>query len=104
VKKDFNAAQAIFNPAIRQILRFDLENDVTDATTRENEGVDYRMAGYVKVPHRLKLLAESNVSNPYNSLNFRMYPYINLYTNELEWWVDERYFNNKIEENFAESF
>lgn len=100
VKLDFNEATAIFNPGIRALLRRDLDNEGShDYLLREDPFQSYvsPTGEYTKIPHNLLLLTESSIgNNPFFGLNHRAYPYINLHTNELEWWVNSRLFNERL--------
>lgn len=104
LKLEFNKTQAMFNSDLRKILIHDLNDGISDATKARDDGmVVYRVAGcsYVKVPHYLAMSMDSSVfSNSFFNVNHRAYPYINLITNELEWWVDERRFRQSNQKDF----
>lgn len=103
LKLEFNKTVGIFNPGMRRILNSDLEGNDDEAHARENPATAYRVSGcpYVKLPHLLAATMEGSVfNNSYFSANHKAYPYINLVTNELEWWVDEQYFKTEAEGNF----
>lgn len=89
-KLDFNEAMAIFNPNIRKILETDLESKSYEQTARDDATAIHAINGcdYVKIPHFLKKDAEQKLgTDGFYSFNYRSYPYINLATNELEWWI-----------------
>lgn len=96
VKLEFNQTIAIFNPDMAVILRSDLSSGSDDSKARDNGTTVYRVPGcqYVKLPHYLAMAIDSSgtAGNGFYAVNHRVYPYINLITNELEWWVDERLF------------
>lgn len=103
VKLLFNQSVAIHNSGMRKVLQHDLDNGSSDAVRRENPTVVYRVpgSGYVKVPHLLSLSIDtSGVNGNYYSLGYNCYPYINLSTNELEWWCDESKFKDSNEKDF----
>lgn len=94
IKLEFNQTQALFNPAMRDLLRHDYENitkgNVSEAVTRRRTDKIFSMPGLgiTKVPHHLAAVTAGSYSNNvYNKVNFNMYPYINLATDEIEWWV-----------------
>lgn len=96
LKLEFNQTQAIFDPGIASILEYDMTTDDRDGKRREDPTRYYHIASapYVKIPHALAAVEEMNtLGNVYNSLNYNAFPYINLETNELEWWADKRIFN-----------
>lgn len=104
VKKEFNEVVGIFNPDMRKILEHDLNNDGTETARREDPNVSYRSItnNYVKIPYALALTANNDITNsPFYNLNFRSYPYINLFTNELEWWTDARRFTKTMEKDLS---
>lgn len=103
IKYEFNMAGAIFNPGLRKLLEYDLNNENSD-TLRNDFGTVYSNVagcGMVKIPHELSNVSQqTSVTNIFYNMNFRAYPYINLQTNELEWWVDERVFNQNSADGF----
>lgn len=104
LKLEFNKTQAIFNSDIRNILKHDLNDSISDSQKARDDGVTvYRIPGcnYVKIPHFLAMSMDASMfSNSFFNVNHRAYPYINLVTNELEWWVDERRFKQSNEKDF----
>lgn len=95
LKLQFNQTVAIFNPNIKKILAYDMGPASDKDKARENGTVNYRISGcqYVKLPHYLAMSMDASVlGNAFFNVNHRAYPYINLITNELEWWVDESAF------------
>lgn len=107
LKKEFNETGAIFNADIRKILEHDLENSGNEASAREDENVIYRNingSSLVKIPYSLAMMSSASVTNnKFYNLNYRAYPYINLYTNELEWWTYESRFGEATSRSFIES-
>lgn len=96
LKLEFNKAGAIFNSDLRKVLEFDLSSASDSQKARDDGTVVYRIQGskLVKLPHFLAMSMDTSVfSNSFFNVNHRAYPYINLITNELEWWVDERRFS-----------
>lgn len=94
IKYWFNQTLAIFNPSMRIVLNHDLNNS-GDSATREDPGYVYEIAGsdYVKVPYMLGMAAElQGIDSGYLTVNHRAVPYINLHTNELEWWAPRERF------------
>lgn len=103
LKLEFNKTVAIFNAGMRKILEFDLGNASDDQKARENGMTSYKIPGcpYVKLPHYLSMSMDTSVfSNSFFNVNHRAYPYINLITNELEWWVDSSLFKNANDSDF----
>lgn len=96
IKLEFNQVQAIFNPDIAAILKHDFTSDDDDLIYRRNPLKSYQIKGsnLIKIPQGIILSGETadTGSNSYFRLNHKMYPYINLATNELEWWADRKYF------------
>lgn len=89
LKLAFNETVCIFNPEMRKILEHDLSNVSEESRARENGDTAYMVPGcsYVKIPHYLLSKIDDNlVDSPYYNLNFKAYPFVNLLTNELEWW------------------
>lgn len=104
LKLEFNKTVAIFNPNMRKVLRHDLDGKESEIK-RDDPTVVYRIKGskYVKVPRILALASDSSViENSFYSINYRTIPYINLATNELEWFVDETLFNREQQSIFKE--
>lgn len=91
LKLEFNRTLAIFNSELSNLLDFDLsDGGSSELKGREDGTRAYQVprCGYVKIPHYLLALGEGDLSsNPFYSVNHKAYPYINLKTNELEWWT-----------------
>lgn len=103
LKLEFNKTLAIFNAGMRKVLEFDLGNASDEEKARENGMVSYKVPGcpYVKLPHYLSMSIDTDVfSNSFFNVNHRAYPYINLITNELEWWVDGSLFKDASQKDF----
>lgn len=103
LKLQFNRTLAIFNPYMKKILDFDMGNAPVDQRSRENPTVVYRIPGtpYIKIPHQLAMSTDLDITGGgYYSVNHYALPYINLETNELEFWIDERYFKRATESAF----
>lgn len=95
MKYEFNNCVSIFNPEIRKIFKHDLSGRLDHSVLREDGTVAYQVPGcnYVKIPHYLLASADSgNMDYPFYNLNYRAYPYINLHTNELEWFCSSKHF------------
>jgi len=104
LKLEFNKTIAIFNPHMRIILKHDL-NEKESQIKRDDPTIVYRIKGskYVKIPRILALNSDSSIeNNSFYNINFRAIPYINLATNELEWFIDETLFNKKQQEKMKE--
>lgn len=102
LKLEFNKTLAIFNPSMAKLLKHDLAAPINDASKREAPDRVYEVAGvdYIKVPHYLLSLGEDSItSNPFYAVNHHCYPYINLMTNELEWWVSKSKFKSVMSSN-----
>lgn len=98
-KLEFNRTQAIFNTGIAEILRFDNTSRNREAIHRANPKRIYYIEGgsLVKIPTVFATANESNFSfNPFYSLRYHLIPYINLFTNELEWWCDRAVFDRLL--------
>lgn len=94
IKYWFNQTVAIFNPSMRKVLQHDLEN-WGDAATREDPAFVYQIPGsdYIKVPYMVGMAAEmQGVDSGYLMVNHHAVPFINLHTNELEWWAPQNRF------------
>lgn len=94
IKYWFNQTVAIFNPSMRKVLQHDLEN-WGDAATREDPAFVYQIPGsdYIKVPYMVGMAAEmQGVDSGYLTVNHHVVPFINLHTNELEWWAPQNRF------------
>lgn len=99
LKLEFNKTQGIFNPDIRKLIAFDMAGGVSDATKREAPDKAYEIPGvdYIKVPHYLLGTGDETLgSNPFYAINHHCYPYINLVTNELEWWAPKSKFKSVV--------
>lgn len=105
LKLEFNKTLAIFNAGMRKVLEFDLGSASDEEKARENGMVSYKIPGcpYVKLPHYLSMSIDTDVfSNSFFNVNHRAYPYINLITNELEWWVDGSLFKDASQKDFKD--
>lgn len=105
LKLQFNKTIAIFNPDMAKILKHDMEDGSDEEKAREDSTVVYRIPGcpYVKLPHFLAMSEGSDIfSGNYFSVNHRAYPYINLITNEFEFWIDERLFKQSTQKDFKD--
>ena len=104
VKLEFNKTSAIFNADMAAILRYDGNDAIPDSSkTRDDGTVVYRIpnCAYVKIPYLLaSTLDNSGGGSNFYNVNHRAYPYINLITNELEWWIDERRFAKSTSKDF----
>lgn len=91
LKLEFNRTLAIFNPEMGIILNHDLNgNTNSDAVLRERGDSSYAVSGsnYVKIPHYLiSNINDNKFTGKFHELNHKAYPYINLFTNEFEWWT-----------------
>lgn len=103
LKLEFNKTSAIFNANMKKILEHDMSGVSDSVKAREDGTVTYRVPGcsYVKLPHYLSMSMDVDIFNAnYFSVNHKAYPYINLVTNELEWWVDSTLFNKSASNDF----
>lgn len=98
LKLKFNQTTAIFNPEIRKLVNGDMGRSGFTASQKERTDPTrvYTMPGigYSKIPYAY--MNSFDIPGEYNSVgvgNYKALPYINLYTNELEWWIDTRYFD-----------
>lgn len=91
IKYWFNSTVAIFNPDMRRQLHFDKYASAhSDSALREDPRVIYVSASgsYYKIPHITTSIVDiAGIDAGALSLNHKLIPYINLYTNELEWWT-----------------
>ena len=96
IKLEFNQVGAIFNPEIAKLIDHDMrpanfgEKVLRDIGTKAYgaEGV-----GLVKIPHYSVFMDEMlDQENGFYKLRHYCYPYINLKTNELEWWTKRELF------------
>lgn len=98
VKLEFNKTSAIFSRDMYALLKHDMESTDDDLVAREDGNTIHRVDGcrLVKLPYYLSLIADSGVyGNTFFTANHRVFPYINLVTNELEYWVPESVFNQE---------
>lgn len=102
LKLEFNQTQALFNPQIASIMINDaIKPRGSDEVRRESKEKLHEVpgSGLTKVPHFLLQLSENSLlDNNYYNFNYMMYPYINLFTNELEWWVPSDKFTEVAKE------
>ena len=104
VKLEFNKTQAIFNADMRRIVQSDLSPGPDRDKYRDDAMQVYRIGNYVKIPYYLSANMDGDISlGGYYSNNHRAYPYINLYTSELEWWTDATRFNKAADRAFDNS-
>jgi hypothetical protein len=107
LKLEFNKTLAIFNKELAKVLEHDMDDSISDAEKARDDGsVVYRVSGckYVKVPYYIALSMDNDIySNPFFSINYRAYPYINLVTSELEFWVDETRFQKSAQSSFEQA-
>ena len=91
IKMYFNQTSGIFNQDMRKLINADMNaSSGSDSVLREDPGKIYSTpgGGYVKIPYLLSTVADlGGIDNRALSVNHKALPYINLYTNELEWWV-----------------
>ena len=103
LKLEFNQTSAIFNADLKNLLKHDMSDGGSDADkAREDGAIVYKVPGcsYVKVPYLLSSAMDSDIgNNSFFNPNYHMHPYINMITNELEWWVDEKRFGKNSQDN-----
>ncbi|WP_396190426.1 hypothetical protein [Flavobacterium sp.] len=106
IKFWFNSVVAIFNPDMKRVFQHDMDGSPFDENVaRENTATVYKVPGcrYVKIPFLLNLAADiDGIGNGLLSVNHKAVPFINLHTNELEWWVDERRFQANMQQDFED--
>ncbi len=105
LKLKFNQTLGIFNAEMKKVLRYDMEDGNDEVKSRQGNATVYRVPGcsYVKIPHFLAMSIDTDGFNtPFFGMNHQAYPYINLRTNELEWWIAEDVFNKKAAASNAE--
>lgn len=96
IKLEFNQTQAIFDPGMASLLSHDMTSKDLESIRRQDPTKYYFIEGvpYVKIPHALVAVDEAPLlNNVYNNINYNIVPYINLETNELEWWAPKDIFN-----------
>jgi hypothetical protein len=96
LKMQFNKTVAMFNPGMGKLLKSDSGDGSDESKARDDPTVVYQVPGcpYVKLPHALSMSIDSDMfGGGYYNVNHRAYPYINLITSELEWWIDSDIFN-----------
>jgi len=107
LKLEFNKTGAIFNADLRKVLEYDLGDSSDESKARMDSTKSYKIPGsnLVKLPHLLAMAMDASVfNNSFFSANFRSFPYINLISNELEWWVDERRFGSNTRSDEEDTF
>ena len=90
IKLEFNKVQTLFSPSMRRLLIHDMTSKKPDDIRREDVRKTYFLpdTGLAKVPHHMLQVTEQSYNeNTYFKLSHSMLPYINLATNELEWWA-----------------
>lgn len=106
IKLWFNKTLGIFNPSFRELVRFDLESTESNPNVTRNDPfkVYYTPdSQYVKIPYSFAMQATDNIiNNLFYNVSHRAYPYINLYTNELEFWVLAERFNKSAKDLFEQ--
>ncbi len=97
LKLEFNEAVSIFNPNMRKLLAYDL-NSTGPTVSREDPTETFKSpGGYVKIPYALAATVDAGfASGNFFSINHKAYPYINMATSELEWWIDESNFKSNL--------
>lgn len=105
IKFYFNKAAAIFNPDLAKLLDFDTaETGSTDTVLRQDPFKVYYSpgGGYFKIPYSVAMVADTaSVRSGLLSVNHKAIPYINLYTNELEWWTKNTAGGTAISDGYA---
>jgi len=105
LKLQFNRTVAMFNPGMYKLLQYDMSDGSDSSKAREDPNVVYRVPGcpYVKLPHALSMAIDSDMfTNGYFAVNHRAYPWINLQTNELEFWIKNSSFDKNNELDFKD--
>ena len=105
LKLQFNKTVAMFNPGMKKLLDYDMSDGSDDSKARDDPSVVYRVSGcpYVKLPHALAMAIDSDMfSGGFYSTNFRAYPWINMVSGELEWWVNGSDFKKASENDFKD--
>lgn len=106
IKMYFNQTVAIFNSDMRNLLKHDIAaSSNSDAVIRDDPARVYsvRGCGYVKIPYMLSTVADiGGIDTGALSVNHKAVPYINLYTNELEWWVRKSEFGQGAQDDLNE--
>jgi hypothetical protein len=106
LKLKFNETVAMFNPQMGKILKHDMTDGDSANKAREDGMVSYRVPGsnYVKLPHYLSMSIDTDIFNgSFYGVNHSAVPYINLFTSELEWWVDSSKFKASSESEFKKN-
>jgi hypothetical protein len=91
IKYEFNEINGIYNPDFYKLLQHDIDvNTSLDEVERLDQNYVYEVGNLIKIPFATMMnpvLFDNKLMNQFHSLSFRATPWINLYTNELEWWI-----------------
>jgi hypothetical protein len=100
IKYEFNEVNGIYNPDFYSLLQHDIDiSSSLDEVERTDQNYVYEVGNLIKIPFATMMnpiVSDNKLANQFHSLSFKATPWINLYTNELEWWVSRDLVDNLV--------
>jgi hypothetical protein len=91
IKYEFNEVNGIYNPDFYKLLQHDTDiSSSLNEVERTDQNYVYEVGNLIKIPFATMMnpiVSDNKLVNQFHSLSFKATPWINLYTNELEWWI-----------------
>jgi hypothetical protein len=100
IKYEFNEVNGIYNPDFYKLLQHDTDiGSSLDEVERTDQNYVYEVGNLIKIPFASMMnpiVSDNKLVNQFHSLSFKATPWINLYTNELEWWIPRDLVDNLV--------